>query len=636
MAKGGYAVPQSHRAVMSIARRLVVPVVIPTVVLAGSAAHLDAQTTRAASSAYASDSFGRSVTNGWGNADTGGAYTIGGKVGDFSVSSNAGRIALPGGVSRFAMLMGVWQRDVDISFHFRLDKRPVGGSIWIYAVARQVSSGNEYLAKVRLNPDGSVAVSASKVVNDAETPIGGQVTLTALYNAGATWNLHAAISQASPTTIGVSAWPSSSSAPASWQYSGQDSTSSLQSAGATGVLAYSAPSLTNGPIALAFETYSVVAPASSVAPPPTSGYYVSTSGSDGNAGTIGAPFRTLQKAADTVPAGATVYLRGGTYGPFVMRRSGTASAPITFTAYPGESAVVDGNNAVAYTIKVVGAHDLRFTNLSIRGGYADGYAGAGITTENSANIEIRNNLISDNKAWGVRLYNSTYVTVDNNEVTRNAVGIHVNLAGEGVTITNNRVHDDNKLIIGTPCSVNCDDDVGGEGIALVKSTGHVTVSGNSIWANRAVSSDWGYDGAAFSIYAASNWTIRDNVTWNNRNVMETGTDTAKTPCNNNTFVRNLNYAATTVDRTVGMVLRCGSNMLVANNTFDGIQYFVFDISHNYGGWGGSVDGLRILNNIISSSGRGVRDRHLAASHVGRHRLQPHQPHRHQSDRHRCR
>ena len=174
-----------------------------------------------------------------------------------------------------------------------------------------------------------------------------------------------------------------------------------------------------------------------------------------------------------------------------------------------------------------------------------------------------------------------------------------NLAGEGTTITNNRVHDDNKLIVGTPCSVNCDDDVGGEGIALVKSVGHVTVSGNRIWGKPCRRSDWGYDGAAFSIYAASNWTISDNVTWNNRNVMETGTDTAKTPCDNNTFVRNVNYAATTVDRTVGMVLRCASNMLVANNTFDGIQYFVFDISHDYGGWGGSIDGLRILNNIIS-------------------------------------
>ena len=46
-----------------------------------------------------------------------------------------------------------------------------------------------------------------------------------------------------------------------------------------------------------------------------------------------------------------------------------------------------------------------------------------------------------------------------------------------------------------------------------------------------------------------------------------------TPCDGNTFTRNLNYGATTEDRTVGMVLRCASNMLVANNTFAGIQYF---------------------------------------------------------------
>ena len=73
----------------------------------------------------------------------------------------------------------------------------------------------------------------------------------------------------------------------------------------------------------------------------------------------------------------------------------------------------------------------------------------------------------------------------------------------------------------------------------------------------------------------------------------------RTPCDNNTFTRNLNYGATTLDQTVGMVLRCASNTLVANNTFSGMQDFVFDISHNKGTWGGSVAGLHMVNNIIS-------------------------------------
>jgi hypothetical protein len=97
----------------------------------------------------------------------------------------------------------------------------------------------------------------------------------------------------------------------------------------------------------------------------------------------------------------------------------------------------------------------------------------------------------------------------------------------------------------------------------------VLVYEHRIWGNRELSYDYGYDGGAFSVYAASNWTFRDNVTWDNRNVLETGTDAARTPCDGGSFVRNLNYGATTVDRTVGMVLRCASNTLVANNTFAG-------------------------------------------------------------------
>jgi hypothetical protein len=142
------------------------------------------------------------------------------------------------------------------------------------------------------------------------------------------------------------------------------------------------------------------------------------------------------------------------------------------------------------------------------------------------------------------------------------------------------------------------DDAGGEGVAIVMTTGTVVVSGNRIWGNRAQSYDYGYDGGAFSVYAASNWVITNNVTWDNRTILETGTDANKTPCKNGKFTRNINYGATTVDVSVGMALRCASYTIVANNTFEGTQSFVFDISHFNGGWGGSVEGLQIVNNVI--------------------------------------
>jgi hypothetical protein len=62
-------------------------------------------------------------------------------------------------------------------------------------------------------------------------------------------------------------------------------------------------------------------------------YYVSTSGSDTAAGTSTAPWRTIQKAANTAKAGDTVYIRPGTYDErVVISSSGTSGAPILFTA----------------------------------------------------------------------------------------------------------------------------------------------------------------------------------------------------------------------------------------------------------------------------------------------------------------
>ncbi len=73
-------------------------------------------------------------------------------------------------------------------------------------------------------------------------------------------------------------------------------------------------------------------------------YYVCTSGSDSNAGTSDAPWKTLQHAADVAPAGSKVYVRGGMYNQKLkITRSGSASqGPIVFTNYGTETATIDG------------------------------------------------------------------------------------------------------------------------------------------------------------------------------------------------------------------------------------------------------------------------------------------------------
>ena len=90
-------------------------------------------------------------------------------------------------------------------------------------------------------------------------------------------------------------------------------------------------------------------------------YYVSTTGSDNNTGSIDAPLATLKAAQNIINAGDTIYFRGGTYTitedqimgyevsdlyacVFDLKKSGTSDNPICYFGYPGERPVFDISN----------------------------------------------------------------------------------------------------------------------------------------------------------------------------------------------------------------------------------------------------------------------------------------------------
>lgn len=74
-------------------------------------------------------------------------------------------------------------------------------------------------------------------------------------------------------------------------------------------------------------------------------YYVAPTGSDSNPGTLGKPFKTVEKGLRTVRAGDTLLLRGGIYSErirSVNMAPGSISAPITVRAYADERPVIRG------------------------------------------------------------------------------------------------------------------------------------------------------------------------------------------------------------------------------------------------------------------------------------------------------
>jgi len=73
-------------------------------------------------------------------------------------------------------------------------------------------------------------------------------------------------------------------------------------------------------------------------------YYVAKTGSDGGTGTIGSPWLTIAYGLTRVGPGDTLFIRAGAYaeslGPNGIPSGSSWSAPITVTAYPGESVTI--------------------------------------------------------------------------------------------------------------------------------------------------------------------------------------------------------------------------------------------------------------------------------------------------------
>src|SRR3984885_5253346 len=148
-------------------------------------------------------------------------------------------------------------------------------------------------------------------------------------------------------------------------------------------------------------------------------YYVSSEiGSDNNAGTSAtAPLATLQDAANLVKAGDTVEVMNGTYtgnapgGGDVLdiATSGTASAPITFEAAPGQTPVINSSGGwngikieasyiVVSGFTVVG-DAANYTLSQAMAGYSSGNAnldGNGIAVNSPANGVVPNHITIEN------------------------------------------------------------------------------------------------------------------------------------------------------------------------------------------------------------------------------------------------
>ncbi len=145
-------------------------------------------------------------------------------------------------------------------------------------------------------------------------------------------------------------------------------------------------------------------------------YYVAPDGNDANPGTEAGPWKTIQKAADTLVAGDTVHIKAGTYKERVIpQKSGSAGKYITYAAHPGHEVTIDGTGIPLpnwYGVFTVS----KKSYLRISGLRAINSAFAGIFVGGASHIIIEKNHTSDTYSSGISVWNSSNITIDGNEV----------------------------------------------------------------------------------------------------------------------------------------------------------------------------------------------------------------------------
>ncbi len=182
-------------------------------------------------------------------------------------------------------------------------------------------------------------------------------------------------------------------------------------------------------------------------------YFASPGGSDANPGTEARPWRTLGKAAATLVAGDTVYIKTGTYRERVVpRNGGSAGMYITYEAYPGAAVTLDGAGIVlpddlAGLFELADKSYVRVSGLRVThaGPHADN---AGILVLRSSYITVENNSTYDTTSSGIGVWGSEHVTVAGNTIEQACNGGHqecLTVAGtRAFEVRGNRVLDCHK------------------------------------------------------------------------------------------------------------------------------------------------------------------------------------------------
>jgi len=185
------------------------------------------------------DSFARTVSGGLGTADKGGPWTVTSGGTRQSVTPGVAELQLTAANQNTgSYLAGVSRSAVDVQTAFSLTSTPTGSGTYVYVTGRRVGSA-EYRVRVRVLPDGRVALVLSRLSGGTEAFPGGEIYVPGLtYTVGQALHVRVQVSGTGTTQVTARAWLDGTPEPTAPSMTRTDTTAELQAAGAVGILVH--------------------------------------------------------------------------------------------------------------------------------------------------------------------------------------------------------------------------------------------------------------------------------------------------------------------------------------------------------------------------------------------------------------
>ncbi len=207
---------------------------------------------------FASDLFGRTVANGFGTADLGGAWSLVGAATSFSVNGGSGKIAGAVGSDRSVFLTGISQRDIDETVDVSIDRAASGSGAYVSLVGRRVANNTDYRLRLRWQSNSTLVAYLVRVVNNTDTILAWTNVTGITPTPGDVFRIRLQVSGGAATLARAKVWRANVAEPAAWLVSGNDSPpAALQVAGGVGVIHYHSSSWTGTASILTLDNLNV-------------------------------------------------------------------------------------------------------------------------------------------------------------------------------------------------------------------------------------------------------------------------------------------------------------------------------------------------------------------------------------------